>query len=162
VRLSLKGGRMFERDHAADQRMAETPSLATYLPHILAYPFSGYALGVLLMLTVCLWMGIQSMFGIAMLAIVTPWTFHYAEAVVDQTANGQAPPPRFGGNMIFLGSNARAFRPLIGVGVVAFAYIFAGSRGPGAQLLVLAIGAFLFPAYMLLLTIENSVAAALN
>lgn len=153
---------MLERDEVADRRMAETASLARYLPQILLYPLSGNGLGVLLFLSACLWMGLQSIMGIALLAICAPWTFHYAEAVIEQTSHGRATPPRFGGDMIYLGSNVSALRPLIGVGLIAVAYVLVYGRGPGAQFLVLAVGAFLFPAFMLVLTVENSVAAALN
>jgi len=153
---------MYERDAAADRRMADTPALLQYLPRILIYPVSGYALGALLLFTVLLWIGMQSAFGVALFAIAAPWVFHYAEAVIDQTAGGQATPPRFGGDMIYLGSSVRALRPLVGVGLIAGGYLLARQQGPAAELAVLAAGAFLFPAFMLVLTVENSVLAALN
>src|SRR5690242_4094826 len=111
VALWPKGETMFERDHAADRRMAETPSLIAYLPRILAYPFSGYALGALLMFVIFLWIGLHGLAGIALLAITAPWFFHYAEGVIDRTAQGQATPPRFGGDMLFIGANVTALRP---------------------------------------------------
>jgi hypothetical protein len=56
------------------------------------------------MFAALLWIGQQGIFGIALLAIVAPWTSHYAEAVYQRTAQGQATPPLFGGDMIYLGS----------------------------------------------------------
>jgi hypothetical protein len=153
---------MLERDAAADRRMADTGSLLAYLPRIVLYPLRGHALGALLLFTVCLWFGLQSVMGIALLAIAAPWVFHYAEAVIDQTANGQATPPRFGGDMIFLGSQWSAFRPLVGVTVIAGGWLLVRDYGAGAQLAVLVAGAVLFPAFMLVLTVRNSIVAALN
>lgn len=150
-----------ERDAAADRRMAETASLAAYLPRILWYPLSGHGLPALLMFTFFLWMGMQSVFGMALFAIAAPWVFHYAEGVIDATAHGRATPPRFGGDMIYIGG-MRAMRPLIGVGLIAGAYILSYDHGTGARIAALGLGALLFPAFMLVLTVENSVAAALN
>lgn len=150
------------RDDAADRRMAETPSLAAYLPRILAYPLSGHALPALLLFSVLLWFGLQSVFGIALLAISAPWVFHYAEAVIERTAAGTASPPQFGGDMIYLGSSVSAFRPLVGVLLIATGLWLVRDGSAGQQVAVLAAGALLFPAYMLVLTIENSLLAALN
>jgi hypothetical protein len=153
---------MLERDAAADRRMADTGSLLAYLPRILVYPLRGHAPGALLLFTVCLWFGMQSVMGIALFAIGAPWVFHYAEAVIDQTANGRATPPRFGGDMIFLGSRWSAFRPLVGVGFIAGGWFLLRDHGPAAQFAVLVAGAVLFPAFMLALTVRNSMFAALN
>lgn len=149
------------RDAVADRHMTNTPALGAYLPHILLYPLSGHALPALLMFTLFLWLGLQSILGIALLAIVSPWVFHYAEAVIERTAQGQATPPQFGGDMIFLGGLS-ALRPLIGIALIIGAWSVARPAGPAAAAATLAAGVFLFPAFMLLLTIQNSVAAALN
>jgi len=153
---------MQERDPIADRRMADTRSLLAYLPRILLYPLTGHAPGALLLFTVCLWIGLQHVAGAALVAIAAPWVFHYAEGVIDRSANGQATPPRFGGDMIFLGSNWRAFRPLVGAGLAAGAWFLARAQGPAAELLALALAAFLFPAFLLVLTVTNSLLAALN
>ena len=153
---------MLERDAVADRRMADTRSLLAYLPRILLYPLTGHALGALLLFTVCLWFGLQSVYGVAMVAIGAPWLFHYAEGVIESSANGQATPPRFGGDMIFLGSNWRAFRPLVGLGLAAGGWWLARPYGAGAELAALVVAAFLFPAFMLVLTVTNSLLAALN
>jgi hypothetical protein len=152
---------MHFRDDAADRRMAETGSLLKYLPRIVAYPLSGHALPAVLMLSVLLWFGVQSILGIALFAISAPWVFHYAEAVIDNTAAGRATAPQFGGDMIYLGG-VRALRPLVGVGAIAGAWMLAGNRGEGAQLAVLIVGAFLFPAYMLVVSVGKSLVAAFN
>lgn len=149
------------RDDAADRRMAETPSLAAYLPRILLYPLSGHALPALLLLAVILWFGLQSVLGVPALAIGAPWVFHYAQGVIEKTAAGGATPPQFGGNMIYL-TSWEAFRPLIGVALVATGLWVVRDAGPRPIVAVLAAGALLFPAFMLVLTIENSVLAALN
>jgi hypothetical protein len=141
--------------------MADTPVLRAYLPRILRYPLSGHALPALLMFTLFLWLGLQTIFGIALLAIVSPWVFHYAEAVIERTAQGQATPPQFGGDMIYLGGLA-ALRPLIGIALILGGWYTASRAGPGPAAAVLAVGVFLFPAFMLLLVVQNSLAAALN
>jgi hypothetical protein len=152
---------MMERDAAADRRMADTPALLKYLPRILLYPLTGHAIGTLLLLTVLLWFGLQSVMGIAMLAIATPWVFQYAEGVIDSTAQGRATPPRFGGDMLFIGS-MRALRPLIGVALVVAGYMLARPHGPAAQVAALAAGALLFPGFMLVLAVDGSPLSALN
>jgi hypothetical protein len=151
-----------ERNHAADRRMAETPQLAKYLPRILLYPLRGHALATVLLLGTLLWLGMQSIFGIALLAIATPWTFHYAEAVIDQTAAGRATPPQFGGDMIFLGSNFGALRPLLGVALAVTGWQAARAYGPNAETAALAVAAFLFPAWLLLVATHNSLLVAFN
>lgn len=151
-----------ERDPAADRRMAETPNLAKYLPRILLYPLSGHALATLLLLGTFLWLGMQSIFGIALLAIAAPWTFHYAEAVIDQTAAGRATPPQFGGEMIFLGSNFGALRPLLGIALAVSGWKFARAYGPDAEIAALAVAAFLLPAWMLLVATHDSLLVAFN
>ena len=153
---------MYERDESADRRMAETGSLLAYLPRILLYPLTGHAPGALLLFSVFLWLGMQSVYGIALFAIAAPWVFHYAEGIIDRTANGQATPPRFGGDMIFLGSNWSAFRPLVGVALIATGWFYARELGPAAQLAVLVLGAVLFPAFLLVLVVRDSLLAAVS
>ena len=149
------------RDEAADRRMAETPSLARYLPRILGYPLQGHGIPVTLFLATLLWFGMQSIFGIALFAIAAPWTFHYFEAVIEQSAHGRATPPNFGGDMIYLGG-IRALAPLIGLGLIAAAYTLAFSAGPAARIAVLVAGALFYPAFLLVLTVEGSPVSALN
>lgn len=149
------------RDAGADRRMADTPSLTAYLPRLLLYPVSGHALPALAMFTLFLWVGLQNILGIALLAIVSPWVLHYAEGIIEKTALGQATPPLFGGDMIFLGS-VSALRPLTGVALLAGAYVWARPAGAEATMAVLVLGALLFPAFMLVLAVNNSLLAALN
>ncbi|MGQ0586620.1 MAG: hypothetical protein ACT4PK_05415 [Gammaproteobacteria bacterium] len=153
---------MHDRNAAADRRMAETGQLVKYLPRILLYPLSGHALATLVLLGCLLLLGMQSIFGVALLAITAPWTFQYAEAVIEQTASGRATPPQFGGEMIFLGSNFNAFRPLVGVALAVSGLAVARQYGAGAEIAVLALTAFLFPAFMLVLTVDNKLLEALN
>lgn len=153
---------MLERDHAADRRMAETGRLLKYLPCILLYPLTGQALLTTLLLSTLLWFGVQSIFGVIILAVSAPWTFHYAEGVIEETARGRATPPPFRGEMIFLGSNLGALRPLVGVALAVYGWDFARDYGPGAEIAALGLAAFLFPAFMLVVTVENSVLSALN
>lgn len=152
---------MMYRDEAADRRMAETPSLAAYLPYILAYPLRGHGPAVWLMLTIMLWFGMQSVMGIAMFAIAAPWTFHYAEAVIDQSALGRATPPNFGGDMIYLGG-MRAMQPLVGALPIVGAYVLTLDAGRGSQLVLIAASALLYPAFLLVLAAEGNLYSALN
>jgi hypothetical protein len=149
------------RDEAADRRMAERGRLVEYLPWILRYPLSGHALPALLLFTGLVWIGAQNLMGVVLLGLVSPWILHYAEAVIDRTAMGQSTPPQFGGDMIFLGS-VRAFRPVVGVGLVAAAAFALGWDDPVRLALVLVTGALLFPAFLLVLAVENRLVAALN
>ena len=152
---------MHLRDEAADRRMAETPSLGAYLPHILAYPLKGHGAFVVVFLAVLLWFGTASILGIALFAIAAPWTFHYFEGVIEQSSLGRATPPIFGGNMIYLGG-IRALQPLIGLGIIAASYTLAFNAGLGARLAVLVAGAFWYPAFLLVLAVEGNILAALN
>jgi len=152
---------MHLRDAAADQRMVDTPSMLAYLPRILAYPVSGHALPALVLFTGLLWIGLQSILGIALLAIVSPWVLHYAEAIIERTAQGQATAPQFGGDMIYIGGLS-ALRPLVGVALIATLWYALRPAGPAAGAAVLALGAFLFPAFMLVLVTHGRLWAALN
>ena len=119
------------RDPAADRRMAETQSLAAYLPRILVYPLTGHAPAALVMFALLLWAGQQSIMGIALLAIVAPWTSHYAEAVYSCTYQGQATPPMFGGNMLYLGSLRSILWALLSIAVVVGISTVASRHGVG-------------------------------
>ncbi|MFA5939621.1 MAG: hypothetical protein WC809_09740 [Sinimarinibacterium sp.] len=149
------------RDPVADQRMVDTPSPLAYLPQILLYPVSGHALAALLLFTGMLWMGLQSITGIALLAIASPWVFHYAQAVIERTAAGQATPPAFGGDMIYLGGLS-ALRPLVGLGLLAGLWNWAHAAHPQAELVVLIAGALLYPAHLLLLATDDRLLPAFN
>ena len=149
------------RDPVADQRMVDTPSLLAYLPQIVRYPLSGHALAALLLFTGMLWLGLQNITGIALLAIASPWVFHYAQAVIERTSIGQATPPAFGGDMIYLGSLS-ALRPLVGIGLLASLWHWRRTAHPGTELMVLLLGALLFPAHLLLLATDDRLLAAFN
>lgn len=149
------------RDPVADQRMVDTPSPLAYLPQILAYPLSGHALAALLLFTGMLWLGLQNITGIALIAIASPWVFHYAQAIIERTAIGQATPPAFGGDMIYLGGLS-ALRPLVGVGLLASLWHWTRTLHPGTEVAVLLLGALLFPAHLLLLATDDRLLAAFN
>lgn len=149
------------RDPAADQRMVDTPSLLAYLPQILLYPLSGHALAALLLFTVLLWIGLQNITGIALLAIASPWVFQYAQGVIERTSIGQATPPIFGGDMIYLGGLS-ALRPLAGIGLLAGAWQWARATHPGTEVVVLIVGALFYPAHLLLLAIDDRLLPAFN
>ncbi|MEQ1439732.1 hypothetical protein AAG565_10230 [Fontimonas sp. SYSU GA230001] len=149
------------RDPVADQRMVDTPSLLAYLPWILSYPITGHALAALILFTALLWIGLQSVAGIALLAIASPWVFQYAQAVIERTAVGQATPPVFGGDMLYLGGLS-ALRPLLGLGLLAGAWQWTRSAHPGAEAAVLVVGALLYPAHLLLLATDERLSPAFN
>jgi hypothetical protein len=130
------------RDAAADRRMAETRSVGAYLPQILAYPLSGHAPAALAMFALLLWAGTQSVMGIPMLAIVAPWTSHYAEAVYQRTSMGQATAPPFGGDMIYLGSASSILWALLSVAATVGVTMVASRHGIGT-LLALALTIYL-------------------
>lgn len=149
------------RDAVADQRMVDTPSPLAYLPRILLYPLSGHALAALLLFTGMLWLGLQSITGVALLAIASPWVFHYAQAVIERTSVGQATPPIFGGDMIYLGGLS-ALRPLVGLGLLAGAWHWARRTHAGTEVAVLMAGALLYPAHLLLLATADRLLPAFN
>jgi hypothetical protein len=147
------------RDAVADQRMVDTPSLLAYLPWLLRYPLAGHALPALLLFTGLLWIGLQSILGIALLAIVSPWLLRYAEHIVERTAAGQATPPMFGGEQLYLEPLA-LLRSASGPLLVASAWFAAADAGARTALLVVA--ALLLPAYMLVLATHRSLVALFN
>jgi hypothetical protein len=151
---------MLDRDSAADRRMAETPALPRYLPWILLYPLRGHALGLLLLLPGFLWWGLQNLFGVFLLGLLAPWVLRYAEAIIEASAAGQATPPRFTADMMTF--SVRSLRPLVAVLVLGVALYLVQDRGTAVQVATLAAGAFLLPGFMLVLTAENSLLAALN
>jgi hypothetical protein len=147
------------RDAVADQRMVDTPSLPAYLPWLLRYPLSGHALPALLLFTGLLWIGLQSTLGIALLAIVSPWLLRYAEHIIARTAAGQATPPMFGGDQIYIDPLA-LLRSLTGPLIVASLWFAAPDAT--ARAVTLFIAAMLLPVYLLVLAVHGSVLALFN
>jgi hypothetical protein len=147
------------RDAVADQRMVDTPSLLAYLPWLLRYPLSGHALPVLLMFAGLLWIGLQNILGVALLAITAPWLLRYAEYVIERTAAGQATPPMFGGDQLFIDPIALV-RGLTAPLLVAGLWFAAPDATARASVLVAA--AALLPVYLLVLAVHGSVLAVLN
>lgn len=146
------------RDHAADDRMAGTPSLAAYLPRILLYPLQGFCLPVVIMIALFTAIGAQSLFGIPMLTITAIWAIHYLLQIVEHTAQGHATAPPLTGEAVFLGMQTvlqALLLPALG--------LFVAARLPaGASAAVLALTAFLFPAALFALAISRDWNAAAN
>lgn len=148
---------------AADARLASTPALWAYLPWILIYPLRGYALPVLLMIVLFVRLGTQSlMTGIPLLAITTIWSLHYLISVIARSAAGRALPPPMTADVVFLDA-AKTFKALLLPALVASAVHSLEQHGQRqAATAVLGLGAFVMPAYFLLLAFSNKLGTAIN
>src|SRR5690349_20634075 len=84
------------------------------------------------MFAVLLWVGEQGVFGMALLAIVAPWSSHYAEAVYQGTVQGRATPPLFGGGMVYLGRLRSMLRAGLSIAAALGVWALAMRHGCGA------------------------------
>jgi hypothetical protein len=150
------------RSDAADARLAATPALWAYLPWILAYPLRGHALAVLLMIVLFVRLGSQNMMGIPLLAIIAIWSLHYLLNVIARSAAGRALPPPMSANVVFLDA-AKTFKSLLLPALVISAAAALERHGQRhGAVAVLTLGAFVLPAYFLLLAFSDKLFTAIN
>ncbi|OQY47642.1 MAG: hypothetical protein B6247_26195, partial [Candidatus Parabeggiatoa sp. nov. 2] len=127
------------------------------LPYILAYPFKGHALGVLIIFSVALSIfSISPVAGLFGLVLFLSWTLKYSYAVLEHTALGYATPPMFSFELWNF-VNQRPLKQLFYFGVVFIIFLWIqqlAGKVPG--LLVLAIGLLLTPASAIIIATQNS------
>lgn len=161
-------------DEAADDRMAGARTVWAYLPQMFVYPFTGFALPVLLLGAPGVWMLVKAALaflsldasemkrwvsGVFLLIIVVVLLTHYILRVIEHTANGHALPPSLGGEV--LTSLGRVFVQAIAYPICAVS-LSLWLRGtamawPAAGLLLV-----LWPAHLMVMATERSVLAGLN
>lgn len=154
-------------EEVADARMARSSGLLNYAPWIAAYPLRGFALPVLLMITLFVTAGMRSdafgtglpLTGIPLLVITAIWSVHYLTLVIRDSARGHALPPALSAEVVFLSGG---LRPLLLPVAVASLHHWLGSRHPPLAQALLLASVFLLPAYLFILATEESLAAALN
>lgn len=157
------------RDDVADAHLARTSGVRAYLPWILRYPLSGHALPVVIMISLfivlamkssaILPMGIPDM-GLPLLVITLIWSLFYLLRVMEHSALGHATPPPMDGEVVYLNAGktlSGLFLPLL----VAMA-VWSLRGDSRAITLVLALAAYVMPAYLLILAVDKSLLSALN
>ncbi len=151
------------KEHAANARMIYNASVWRQLPYILAYPFKGHALGVLIIFSVALSIfSISPVAGLFGLVLFLSWTLKYTYAVLEHTALGYATPPMFSFELWNF-VNQRPLKQLFYFGAVFIIFLLIqqlAGKVPG--LLVLAIGLLLTPASAIIIATQNSLRDALN
>lgn len=152
----------------ADARMARSGGVIEYLPEILAYPLRGFALPVLLMITLFVTVGMRSNMilpdglpdtGIPLLAITAMWTIYYLQRVIQHSARGHALPPALAGDVVYL---TGGLKPLALPVLMAWGYFPLQAQRPELAQAFLALSFVLLPAYLFILATEEDLLAALN
>jgi tetratricopeptide (TPR) repeat protein len=151
------------KEHAANARMIYNASVWRQLPYILAYPFKGHALGVLIIFSVALSIfTLSPAAGLFGLVIFLSWTLKYTYAVLEYTALGHANPPMFSFDM-WNPVNQRPLKQMFYFVVVFIIFFWIQAlAGKVPGLLVLAIGLLLTPASVVIIATQNNLLYALN
>jgi hypothetical protein len=155
------------QDAVADARMARCGGLLAWLPWALGYPLRGFALPVLLMVTLFTALGMNSrpmtselpMTGIPLLAITALWMLIYLLAIIRHTARGHALPPPLGGEAAFL---IAGFRPLLLPALLLTAYYGVADARAGAAQAVAGLALLVLPAHLFILATEDNLWVSLN
>lgn len=151
----------------ADAQMARSRSVLAWLPWAAAYPFKGFCLPVLVMVTLFTTLGVKSdalvpgvpTTGIPLLAITAIWTLHYLMRVIQHTARGHAWPPAMTGDAVFFKG---AFAPLLLPALAVTAYFALRRADPPLAHGIVGATLFVTPAYLFVLATEESLPSALN
>lgn len=156
------------RDPAADARMARAQGVLDYLLPLLVYPLSGHSLPVIGLLALLITLSLRTSgtlplgipdAGLPLLAISLIWTQFYLLQVIRETARGHARPPPLGGDALYLAAGLRPLALPLMVGLVWLA--LRQEQALAAQTL-LALGAFVLPAYLFIFATEDRLLYALD
>jgi len=159
---------MLNRDPVADARMARSRGIADYALPLLLYPLGGHCLGVIAMLAIFITISLRSAgilplgipdAGLPLLAISLIWTLFYLLEVIRETASGHARAPPLRGEALYLAAGLKplAFPLMVGAGWLALR-----TPHPQAALALLAVAAFVLPAYLFILATEDVLLYALD
>lgn len=159
---------MLNRDPVADARMARSLGVADYALPLLAYPLRGHCPPVIAMLALFIDLALMSRgtlplglpdAGLPLLCITLIWTLFYLLDVIRQTARGHALPPPFSGEALYL---AAGLRPLALPLMVGLGWLALREPHPALALALLAVAAFVLPAYLFILATEGVLLYALD
>ncbi|MDM8568781.1 hypothetical protein QUF50_04570 [Thiotrichales bacterium HSG1] len=147
------------KEQAIHARMIYNSSIWRQLPYILVYPLQGYALFLIIIFSLMLFISVQSPFGIPAFAIIAPWTLQYAYKILEDTILGHAIPPMFIWNPI----NIRPLKQLIYILAIFSIYQFIDINvGYKSATFILIFGLFLTPASAVIIANQNNFLATLN
>ncbi len=131
------------------KRLADYPGLRSYLPQLLCYPLHFTALCTLILFTLMIWVGLQSLASVVLLVIVTPWLFAYLEAVIVHSADGEAEPPRLGAEQLLFNWGG-ALKLLLVPALIVSLWWPLWQQHAMLAATVGSLGLFLLPAYLFL------------
>jgi hypothetical protein len=151
-------------DPEADELMVSTPETWRYLPKLFYYPLRGYAMGVVLMLGLGLWLaGYAGPFGIPLSGVVFGLLGYYSMNVVQRTALGYAIPPPLGSEALFQGERIRLLALIAYIGGTAACVFWAARDGhPGYAALIGCAAVYFLPAFLANLVLQQTLDGALN
>jgi len=151
-------------DPVADQLMVSTPHIWRYLPKLLYYPVRGYALPIVVVIGIFIWiLGYAGVFGIAASSIVFGWMGYYSMGVVLRTSQGHAIPPPLGTEVLFEGEKLRLavlFLYVATVLLLSYTTMLPGRHWE--SVLVFAVGVYLLPAFLGSLALQPDLLTAMN
>ncbi|MDP3858181.1 MAG: hypothetical protein Q8Q73_10535 [Stagnimonas sp.] len=159
---------MLNRDPVADARMARSRGVADYALPLLLYPLGAHCLPVIAMLAFFITLSLRTAgtlplgipdAGLPLLAISLIWTLFYLLEVIRETARGHARAPPLRGEALYL---AVGLKPLTLPLLVGAGWLALRTPHPQAALALLAVAAFVLPAYLFILATEDVLLYALD
>lgn len=146
----------------ADQRLAAAPSAWRYFPSLARYPLHRDALIVVLILGLGLWLMLfSSAYLVLLLALGMAFVTQYLLGVVQSTALGYAAPPPFVREILSQPNYFRLLALALYLVPLALLVLFAAHfRLAWLAYPLLAIGAFLLPAFIAVLALADDVREA--
>lgn len=147
---------------AAAVRMIDNPSVWRQWPNLLIYPLQGYALLLIIIFSLMLWIGLQTPLGLPAFFIILSWSLKYAYGVLEYTLLGHATPPMFTFDLW----NPTQQRPLKQLFYLLFFFSVAHGIekivGSVPASIVFILGIFFMPASAIIIVSQNSLLHAFN
>lgn len=148
-------------DPEADRLMVATPELWRYLPKLLLYPVSGYALYIVIVMGALIWLaGYAGIFGLALAGVLFGWMGYYAMGVVERTATGHATPPPLGTEVLFQGEKLRLALLVLYLATLLLLTLAHLRSGWGVAIFI--AGVYLFPAFLASVALQPDLLSTLN